>query len=236
MPKKKTALVSQYLEDISGDAIEDYQAFFREVARRRNGVYALYKGKRLYYVGLATNLSGRLKAHLRNRHGGHWDRFSIYLTVGDSHIRELEALVLRIVQPKGNRQIGKFPRAENLRQTFTGHVRQEGQRRLDRLLGRKPKSAKKVPSKTVSLAKGAPILARYSNRPKFLRAWYKGKTYRARVRPDGSILFAKETFRSPSGAARAVIKPKPGRAVGGWRFWYYERAPGDWVRLSEIRR
>lgn len=236
MPKAKAALVSQYLEGISGEAIEEYQEFFREVARRRNGVYALYKGKRLYYVGLATNLGARLKQHLRNRHGGKWDRFSIYLTIGENHIRELEALVLRIVQPTGNRQIGKFPRAQNLRQTFTGRVRQESQRRLDALLGRETKRKAKSPRKPVNREKGAPILAKYASRSKFLRAKYKGRTYRARVRPDGSILYAKETYRSPSGAARAVINPKRSRAVDGWWFWYYERGPGDWVRLTELRR
>ena len=236
MPKRKATLVSQFLEGISGEAIEEYQDFFREVARRRNGVYALYKGKRLYYVGLATNLGARLKQHLRNRHGGQWDRFSIYLTIGDNHIRELEALVLRIVHPKGNRQIGKFPQAENLRRTFTGQVRQESQRRLDALLGRETKRASKTLRKPVNRDTGAPILGKFANRPRFLRATYKGRTYRARVRPDGSILYAKETYRSPSGAARAVINPQRTRAVSGWWFWYYERAPGDWVRLNEIRR
>jgi hypothetical protein len=26
------------------------------------------------------------------------------------------------------------------------------------------------------------------------------------------------------------------RAVNGWWFWRFERAPGDWVRLKEMRR
>jgi type I restriction-modification system DNA methylase subunit len=35
---------------------------------RRHGVYALYRGNRLYYVGLASNLRSRLNTHLRDRH------------------------------------------------------------------------------------------------------------------------------------------------------------------------
>ena len=39
--------------------------------KRRAGVYALYrKQEKLYYVGLASNLMGRSKAHLRDRHTG----------------------------------------------------------------------------------------------------------------------------------------------------------------------
>ena len=34
----------------------------------------------------------------------------MYLTVGDVHLRELEALILRIVKPIGNKQKGKFPK------------------------------------------------------------------------------------------------------------------------------
>jgi len=62
------ALVSQYLEGISRTALAEYQQFFRDQARRRNGVYALYRKKKLYYVGLARDLRGRLKTHLRDKH------------------------------------------------------------------------------------------------------------------------------------------------------------------------
>jgi hypothetical protein len=44
-------LVSQYLERISRGAVEKYQFLFKRYVRHRQGVYALYKGKKLYYVG-----------------------------------------------------------------------------------------------------------------------------------------------------------------------------------------
>src|ERR1700692_802519 len=133
--KSRVTLVSEYLEGISRAALAEYQQFFRERAGQRNGVYALYRKKRLYYVGLARNLRGRLKQHLNDRHGESWDRFSLYLTIGEDHIRELESLVLRIVRPPGNKQIGKFRKAANLRQQFTRAARQDARKKLAKLLG-----------------------------------------------------------------------------------------------------
>jgi hypothetical protein len=97
-------LVTQYLEGISGSALDKYQKVIREYVKRRHGIYALYRRDRLYYVGLASNLKNRLNHHLKDKHKGRWDRFSVYLTIGDTHLKELESLVLRIVQPKGNSQ------------------------------------------------------------------------------------------------------------------------------------
>lgn len=81
--------------------MEQYPAVIQTLIRGKSGVYALYNGDRLYYVGLASNLMGRLKGHVRDRHEGLWNRFSVYLTAHSeqSHIRELDALLLRITKP-----------------------------------------------------------------------------------------------------------------------------------------
>ncbi len=225
------ALVSQYLEGISRTALAEYQQFFREQARRRNGVYALYRKKKLYYVGLARDLRGRLRTHLRDKHGESWDRFSMYLTVGDDHIRELESLVLRIVRPTGNRQTGKFARAQNLRREFTRRVKQDAAEHLSELLG------VERTNRTARLGVGSSnkgVLATYVTRTMRLRARHKGKVLKARVLRNGVISFAGKKFRSPSMAACAALPHR--RAVNGWSFWKYERAPGDWVLLRELRR
>lgn len=229
--KRKPALVSQYLENISRAALEEYQQLFKDFARRRNGVYALYRGKKLYYVGLARDLRNRLKQHIKGKHGESWDRFSMYLTIGDTHVRELESLVLRIVRPKGNKQIGKFGRAENLRRAFAAQVRADAKRRLDALLGRQPKM--KVPARRL-IGQRIAVLARFSKRPVRLRARYKGRTLKARVLKSGVIVVLGKRFTSPSLAASAACLTR--RAMNGWSFWTYERAPGDWVRLSELRK
>ncbi len=225
------ALVSQYLEGIARTALAEYQQFFREQARRRNGVYALYRKKKLYYVGLARDLRGRLKTHLRDKHGESWDRFSMYLTVGDDHIKELESLVLRIVRPSGNRQGGKFAKAQNLRREFTRRVKQDAAAHLSELLGREKadRSSKLRPDSS-----NRAVLAAYVTRPMRLRARYKGKVLKARVLRNGAISCSGKRFQSPSMAARAALPHR--RAINGWHFWTYERAPGDWVRLRELRK
>jgi len=74
---KKVALVSQHLESISREALEKYQDIVRRYVRRRQGVYALYRRNKLYYIGLASNLRSRLAHHLRDHHKESWDRFSV---------------------------------------------------------------------------------------------------------------------------------------------------------------
>lgn len=228
---RRGALVSQYLEGISRTALAEYQQFFREQARRRNGVYALYRKKKLYYVGLARDLRGRLKTHLRDKHGESWDRFSMYLTVGDDHIKELESLVLRIVRPTGNRQGGKFAKAQNLRREFTRRVKQDAAAHLSELLGVEKDRVVVTPRPG---AASKAVLAAFVSRPMGLRARYKGKLLKARVLRNGVISFAGKKFQSPSMAACAALPHR--RAINGWHFWTYERAPGDWVRLRELRK
>lgn len=234
---KRTALVSQFLERVSYRALERYKDVLQGYTRRRNGVYALYRGDRLYYVGLARDLRGRVNQHLKNRHRGAWDRFSMYLTIGDDHIRELESLVLRVVRPKGNKQIGKFRRADDLRRELRRRAKQESQQEIEdlfprKVLAKKSKGAKRT--KRSSKESKRPVLAAFSNRPTRLRGMFKGKSYRARVLRTGVISVKGKRFNSPSMAAYHVI----GRthAISGWWFWRYERAPGDWVRLKELRR
>jgi Restriction Enzyme Adenine Methylase Associated len=233
--KTRASLVTQYLEGISRTALAEYQQFFRDSARRRNGVYALYLKKQLYYVGLARDLRGRLKQHLGDRHGHSWDRFSLYLTIGEEHIRELESLVLRIVRPSGNKQMGKFLRAENLRRRFAAMARQDARDRLAIVLGNDLGVAGK-PLRGMETATGrrGATLAKYVDGPLRLRASYKGKALKARVRRDGVIFFAGKKFASPSTAALHALPTR--RAINGWWFWKYERAPGDWVRLRELRK
>jgi hypothetical protein len=50
------------------------------------------------------------------------------------------------------------------------------------------------------------------------------------MKKNGEVSYARESFSSPTGAARKVV----GRAVNGWRFWHY-RAGGEWVPLARIR-
>ena len=227
---KRTPLVCQQLENISREALGKYQQLIRQYVRRRNGVYALYRHGKLHYVGLASNLRSRLSRHLRDRHQDSWDRFSVYLTIGDTHLKELEALILRIVKPKGNKVKGKFASCEDIRKRFTRDVRRQQRQELRTLLG---KAIPLQEDEEDHTGARKPVLSNCFDARTDLRAQYKGKTIIAHVRQDGSIRFKGKVYKSPSLAAAAACKR---RTCNGWTFWKYERAPGDWVSLNELRK
>ena len=45
-------LVCQHLENIFRDSLEKHQKIIKKYVPRRNGVYALYRKEKLYYVAL----------------------------------------------------------------------------------------------------------------------------------------------------------------------------------------
>lgn len=227
MPKKRPPLVSQYLERISRTAIRTYQPLIRRYTKGRDGIYALYKGDKLFYVGLATNLNNRLKQHL-NKQG--WDRFSVYLTIGDSHIKELESLLLRIADPKGNKVGGRLTRSQNLKVQLKADIKHLQSDELNKVIGYTGKPQAKRPS-TENGKQG--ILAKYLARRTVLIGRYKGQTHKAIARSDGTIRYRGKVYSTPSMAAKAATH-RP--TFDGWWFWHYERAPGDWVRLKALRQ
>jgi hypothetical protein len=239
MARKSPPLVCQFLERTSGKLLEKYGPVIRTYTRRRHGIYALYRRDRLYYVGLAKNLRNRLKHHLRDRHAGKWDSFSVYLTISDEHIRELESLILRIINPSGNKVRGKLRKAQNLlskiRRDFTAQFRQEMNELFSVGLQRRLKMLTNGDLRDNGLTgkPGKPaVLARYTKERLRLRGSSRGKMFRAHVRRDGMIVYDGKVYRSPTLAAIAAGKT----TRNGWYFWRYERAPGDWVKLKELRR
>ena len=228
---KRSPLVCQHLENISRDALERYQDVIRGYVRYRQGVYALYRKDKLYYVGLARNLRMRLSHHLRNRHGESWDRFSVYLTIGDRHLRELEALILRIVKPKGNTQKGKFARSEDIKRKFGRDMRERHRQEIWSLLGRPMKVSKTKPMISRN-GKVSALVKSLNGRALRLRRRYKGNLYKAHLKKNGKVVLNRVTYESASAAGKAIC----GRPVSAWKFWQCERAPGDWVKLEKLRR
>lgn len=227
---KKTQIVCQHLENISRAALEKHQDIIREYIRGRHGIYALYRRGKLYYVGLASNLRGRLKMHLHDKHSNMWDRFSVYLIIDGQATKELESLLLRIGKPDGNTTGGRFVRSENLARRLAKDLRAFQRQDLHELLGsiRRPK---KKPAREKKIDGTPPPLAKYFHRRVVLRARYKGQKYVAVVRRDGTIRYDGVVYKTPSGAGAAVRR----RPTNGWAFWSYERAPGDWVRLATLK-
>lgn len=231
---KNKGLVLGYIENISSKIFSDYSKEITELADKRHGVYALYKGQRLYYVGLATNLRNRIKRHLKDRHSGKWDKFSLYLVRKADHIKELESIILRIADPAGNATKGRLSHAENLKKKLEDKIRLTQQAQLSKLLGsrRHDKQDRQTPRKRkVTRAQSEAALAPYISERFIIKAQYKGQTYKARVRSNGMINFGGQLYSSPSAAAQAVVKRK---GVNGWRFWTYRNENNEWVRLGQL--
>lgn len=88
-----------------------FRADIRKVMRGYSGVYLLYRRKTLYYVGLASNLLGRLKNHAtRDKHAGKWDRFVIYRIKHVRYLKDIETLLIGVLRPPGNSVEGRVPR------------------------------------------------------------------------------------------------------------------------------
>ncbi len=223
-------LVCQYLEKVSREALDRYQHLIKGYIKQRHGIYALYSKSKLYYVGLASNLRSRLKHHLRDRHADSWDRFSVYLTLNDGHMKELESLFLRIYKPKGNKQKGKFYRAENIKKRFRKNVLEFDKIQVGKMFG-DPVQKERIQTEIASQGR-EPALKKYAKGGFRIRMIYKGIKYVAKVRRNGRISFNGKMFNSPSLAAAMIIK----RAANGWNWWKFQRSPGEWVRLDELRK
>ena len=98
---KKPRLVTQYLEGISREALGEYFDVVTQFIGRRTGIYALFRRGKPYYVGLASDLRWRLKHHFKDSDRDSWDAFSVYLTIRDRHLRELESPIVRMVRTLG---------------------------------------------------------------------------------------------------------------------------------------
>jgi len=93
--------------DILGSPV--FRQHLRMMMRRYAGIYALYRGKRLYYVGLTRNLLGRIKWHLKDRHARKWDRFIIFRIKKVRYLKDIETLLHHLVDTPGNRTKGGVP-------------------------------------------------------------------------------------------------------------------------------
>lgn len=221
--------VRGYFERVSWKVLDKHRPIVKGMIRGHAGVYALYKGEKLYYVGLASNLMGRVNQHLKDRHQGKWDRFSVYLTTDNAHMRPLEALMLRVVNPAGNKVQGRLRGAQDMVRSLKRKMEEYQRDETASLLGgRFVKRRRRAKTRS---AKGTLVLARLVERPMRLRASYKGVEYTASLRRDGHISYRGKLYDSPSSVGKVVR----GRGTNGWWFWRYRNSRGEWVRLAELK-
>lgn len=100
----------------------------KELMRGYAGIYALYRDDKPYYIGLTTNLFGRVNRHLRDRHKGKWDHFLIFRIKKVDYLKDIETLITQLMPWPGNRVRGKVPRDGELnrilRQILIEHTRE----------------------------------------------------------------------------------------------------------------
>ena len=227
---KPRDLLRNRLEMVSKDLFKKHFAEITDLIGNSPGIYALYDGDELYYVGKSTELRKRVRHHLRDRHLASWTHFSLYLVHREEHIHEIESLLVRIANPKGNRVIPRGKSRGALIKTLKALVRKRQKDEFETLFaseldGKRTRRARKSrhPASLENLVSKAATLYRQ----------YKGRDYEAKLRPNGIIVFRGKCYKSPSGAARAVLKSR--RAVNGWSFWYIKDPEGSWVRLMDYR-
>ncbi len=233
--RKARPIVMGHLEDISSQIFESYQKELTELIRGNFGVYALYKRNKLYYVGLATNFKRRLKDHLTDRHQKKWDRFSLYTIRKQGHVKEIEALLLHIADPKGNTQTGKLKGSKDILPKLDQMVRERQEDERIKLLGRKKTARAKVSKKKKTASKADKPLKGMFPKGKRLTATYKGKEFKAWVFRSGTVKLKSngQLYDSPSAAGKVT---RGGRSTNGWAFWKYKDKSGNLVKLTNVRK
>jgi hypothetical protein len=102
-----------------------FRVGLRRVMRGYAGIYALYRGRRLYYVGLTKNLFGRVRWHLKDRHARKWDSFVIFRIKRVNYLKDIETLLMQLISTPGNRVRGKVPRDADINRVLRLILREE---------------------------------------------------------------------------------------------------------------
>lgn len=230
--RSSRSLVVQRMENISKSIFKRYHSQITDLIGGSHGIYALYDDKELYYVGKSTDLRRRVRAHLRDKHLASWTHFSLYLVRKADHLDEIESILVRIANPRGNRVAPRGRSGSTLLRELRSLVKQTQLEELENLFGpsaRSRRRLKKSPKRKEG--RGSKSLDGLVTRRTPLYRTYKGKEYKAFLLSSGKISFGGKRFTSPSAAAMAVTH----RAANGWRFWYIKDTNGEWVHLGDYR-
>ena len=202
-------IITKKLQNIGISALENYSFLLTELIAGQPGIYALYKGDDLYYLGKAVNLKRRLSQHLKDRHYKKWDKFSLFIVNNEKNIDDLESLLVTVCEPNGNRQ---HPRgkAVNLENDFKKRIDTYRQEQDALLFGRKQ--------------------AAHSRKTIPLQAIYKNKKYTAKLLSNGNVVLNKHVFSSPSAAGRFITGKT---SNNGLQFWKVKDKKGNIVPLKK---
>jgi len=230
--RKTRSIITGHLEKIGSNVFDNYSSVITELIKGNQGIYALYKKDRLYYVGLASNLKSRINAHNKDKHQNKWTHFSLYIIRKEDHIKEIESLVLRISYPKGNSIRGKLKQSKDLRPLLKRKIKEEQIIQLGGFFGGKNRPASKIKKGKVKKTGKRPMHG-YFPEGKVIYANYKGKEYKGWVYANGRIKVKGKIFDSLSLAGLAITKKQ---TMNGWRFWKYKNKDGELVYIDVLRK
>lgn len=76
------------------------------------GVYVLYQGETVYYIGRASNLGKRLRTHIRvgSRYSEHWTHISIFAIPDEGQVNAVESILIAAVPARN----GAKPRIKRI--------------------------------------------------------------------------------------------------------------------------
>jgi hypothetical protein len=123
MPKKKKskrspkgALIKEASRPIPIDLILDpvFRQDFHNEIRGAAGVYILYKGRNVYYVGHSNKLFWALHSKTRNKHKNKWNKFAFFRVNNVRFLKDLKSLLIDAALPPGNEVSSRFYRAGDL--------------------------------------------------------------------------------------------------------------------------
>lgn len=228
----RSMILTQKLEGISKKIFERYKRQVIQYIGNKPGVYALYDEKELYYVGRASDLAKRVDQHLKDQHSALWTHFSVYLTKKMQYVHDIEAVIISIAKPKGNKLIKhEFGKERKLKDFLRKAIKESHQEELKELgLGKKGRVGSQKKNKH------RPNLKNYFEKNKPLMKTYKGKVHRALLLKSGKIKYKNKLYNAPTSAAKAVMSKyySPGSAINGWTFWFIKNSENNWVKLSDL--
>lgn len=232
--RRSRPIVVGHLEKVGRGVFSRFHKQITECVKGSFGVYALYRQNKLYYIGLASNLKSRIRGHLKDKHGKSWTHFSLYVFRRESHIRELESLLLRIAYPEGNLQKGKLKGSLNLKPKLKGLIKARYEDDVKSWFDELKTAVKKTKHKKrkTKVTKERPLRGKFPG-GKVIYAKYKGKVYKAWVLANGGIKFKGNIYETPTSVAKEVVKKG---AVNGWNFWKYKDENGNLVPLQKLRK
>ncbi|MDE1865828.1 MAG: GIY-YIG nuclease family protein [Candidatus Micrarchaeota archaeon] len=105
---KSESLIDGHAERIESGILQTDGAdtAFYNMIERKPGVYVLYRGSKIYYIGKSITSAGRIDGHFRDRLKGKWNNFAFYQVRHPKYLADLETLLIHATRSKQGKRRG----------------------------------------------------------------------------------------------------------------------------------